>query len=103
LLDTDPESPTFQTFVGKIPLETMTQTPTGEDADPWSSVAFRLAGMVPSGRWGFVSHGGDGKVSVIDTEQMKVVSQLELPTDLNYGGYLLGVEAGTTLRDTIGR
>lgn len=103
LLDTNPESPTFQTFVGKIPLEGMTHAPTGEGADPWSSVAFRLAGMVPSGRWGFVSHGGDGKVSVIDTEQMKVVGQVELPTDLNYGGYLLGVEAGTTLRDTIGR
>jgi len=102
-LDTDAKSATFQTFVGKVPLETMTKAPTGADADPWSSEAFRLAGMVPSGRWAFVTHGGDGKVSMIDTRTMKVEKQLTLPTPLNYGGYLLGVEAGATLNDTVGR
>jgi len=59
--------------------------------------------MVPSGRWAFVTHGGDGKVSMIDTRTMKVEKQLTLPTPLNYGGYLLGVEAGATLNDTVGR
>jgi len=102
-LDTDPSSDTFQEMVATVPLERMTKAPTGDDADPWSSVAFRLTGMVPSGRWAFVSHGGDGKVSVIDTDTMEVTAQIELPTPLNYGGYLLGVEAGAVVRDTVGR
>lgn len=103
LLDTDPSSSTFQEMVGKVPLEKMSKTPSGPDADPWSSEAFRLAGMVPSGRWGFVTHGGDGKVSVIDTSTKEVSGQIELPTPLNYGGYLIGVEPGAIVRDTVGR
>ncbi|HEY8945775.1 MAG TPA: hypothetical protein VIM73_16005 [Polyangiaceae bacterium] len=102
-LDADPSSDTFQEMVGKVALETLSLAPTGEDADPWSSVAFRIAGMVPSGRYGFVTHGGDGKISVIDTASMEVTAQIELPTPLDYGGYLVGIEAGAVVRDTIGR
>lgn len=103
LLDTDSSSPTFQTFVAKIPLAAMSGTPTGEDADPWSSTAFRIAGMLPSGDLGFVTHGGDGKISVIDTATRAVTNTFSLPTTLDYGGYLIGIEPGTEWSDTVGR
>lgn len=103
LLDTDSDSPTFHTFIAKIPLEAMTSTPTGVDADPWSSTAFRIAGMLPSGELGFVTHGGDGKISIIDTARREVSAIISLPTSLDYGGYLLGVEPGTAWSDTVGR
>ena len=102
-MDTDAKSDTFQEIIAKVPLEAMSKTPTEPEADPWSSEAFRMAGMVPSGRYAFVSHGGDGKVSMIDTASMEVAGEIELPTPLDYGGYLLGVEPGAVVRDTVGR
>ena len=51
------------------------------------------------GRLAFVSHGGDGKVSVIDTEKRAVVSQITLPP-LKGGGYLLALQKDARVFDT---
>lgn len=102
-LDTDPTSETFHTFVGKVPLPAMSKTPTGEDASPWESEAFRLTGILPSGAYAFVTHGGDGKISVIDTSRMSIVGTITTPSPLDFGGYLLGMEQGARTSDTLGR
>jgi hypothetical protein len=102
-LDTDPTSETFHTLVGRVPLPAMSKTPTGEDASPWESEAFRLTGILPSGDYAFVTHGGDGEISVIDTSSMTIVGTIETPTPLDFGGYLLGMEEGAHASDTLGR
>lgn len=102
-LDTDPASATFHTMVGKVALPAMSTTPTGEDAAPWESEAFRLTGVLPSGAYAFVTHGGDGEISMIDTSSMTIVGTITTPTSLNYGGYLLGMERGARTADTLGR
>ncbi len=102
-LDTDPASPTFHTVVASIPLPAMTKMPTGDDASPWESEAFRLTGMLPSGRYGFVTQGGDGKIVVIDTADMSIAGTIDAPTPLNYGGYVIGMEEGARTADSVGR
>jgi hypothetical protein len=102
VMDTDAASPSFQTIMAKVPLDRMSKAP-GADGSPWESSAFRIAGMAPNGRWGFVSHGGDGLISVIDLEMKTVVSKLTTPTKLNGGGYLIAIEPGIKNADTIGR
>lgn len=102
LMDTDIASSTFQTFTMKIPLDKMSKTP-GPDGSPWDTTAFRVAAVDPDGRWGFVTHGGDGLVSVIDLEMGTVARKLTTPTKLNGGGYLVVVKPGTKRADTIGR
>jgi DNA-binding beta-propeller fold protein YncE len=102
LLDADPASPTFQTVTAKVPLAALTKAP-GPDGDVWSSDAFRIAGMTPDGAFGFVTHGGDGRISVIDTGKKEVVRTIEVATKLDGGGYVVGVTRGAPLVDTIGR
>jgi hypothetical protein len=102
VMDTDVASPSFQSIMAKIPLDTMSKAP-GADGSPWESSAFRVAAMDPRGKWGFVSHGGDGLISVIDLTAKTVVTKLATPTKLNGGGYLVAVERGTRTVDTIGR
>lgn len=102
-LDTDPNSPSFHEIVAVVPLPAMSKRPTGDDPSPWTSEAFRLTGIVPSGRYAFVTQGGDGEVLVIDTETMAITGTIDTPTPLNYGGYLLGMEEGAAIADTVGR
>ena len=63
----------------------------------------RLPALTPDGQWGFVTHGGDGLISVINTAQAEVVQELEVPTPLGGGGYLTAVQKKMKLSDTIGR
>ncbi|MBM4257194.1 MAG: hypothetical protein FJ147_15000 [Deltaproteobacteria bacterium] len=42
-------------------------------------------------------------LSVIDTQSKQVVRKLEVPTPLTAGGYLIAVQPGMKLGDTIGR
>jgi YVTN family beta-propeller protein len=98
LFDTNPASKTFQTVVARIPLAPLSNAPkAGQDA-----VAFEARGgaILPDGRLAFVSHGGDGKVSVIDTEKRAVISQISLPTPLKGGGYLLALQKDARVFDT---
>jgi hypothetical protein len=101
LLDVDPTSETFQEIVARTKLDPLTNPPV-PGSDPAGGES-RFAAITPDGRWGFVSHGGDGLVSVIDTQEEKVVKKLQIPTSLNGGGYLAAVQPGAQLVDTAGR
>ena len=101
LLDVRPTSPTFQQVVARIPLEKLTNGPvagqsvTGKEA--------RSVAIAPDGAWAFVSHGGDGRISAIDTATRSVVRTIELPTPMKGGGYMVAVQVGSPVIDPFAR
>lgn len=101
LLDTNPKSPTFHQIIARIPLDPL-QNPPPRGGDPFAAESRRVA-ISPDGRWGFISHGGDGLISVIDTQTQQVVNKLATPTPLTAGGYVIAVQSDMELGDTIGR
>jgi hypothetical protein len=101
LLDVDPDSATFQEIVASIELDPLSNP--SVPGSPTTEAESRFAAITPDGRWAFVSHGGDGIVSVIDTQQQQVVKKLEIPSSLKGGGYLAAVQPGARLVDTAGR
>jgi DNA-binding beta-propeller fold protein YncE len=101
LLDVNPASATFHQVVAEIALAPLGNAPR-PGVSPWDAES-RRAAITPDGRWGFVSHGGDGLISVIDTEARAVVRTLETPTPLAGGGYLVAVQPGMSATDTVGR
>lgn len=111
LIDANPQSPTFRQLLATIPLAPLRNNPNTPERDPFSpGFQTRRVALTPDGRWGFVSHGGDGFVSVIDTTTKTVVQTLTLPTLLgdeealfHGGGRLIAVQPGSTLGDTISR
>jgi len=103
LFDTNPKSTTFLQVVAKIPLDSL-QHPLDPDKSPFDEgQQDRMTAITPDGRWGFVSHGGDGLISVIDTQARQVVKKLEVPTPLEGGGYLVAIQPDMKLGETIGR
>lgn len=101
LFDVDPTSATFQQVVGRVPLEALSGGPVA--GEPATGKEGRSAAMTPDGRRAFVSHGGDGRISVIDTAARAVAGVLELPTAMKGGGYLAAVQPGTRLVDLAAR
>jgi len=102
LLDVGPASPAFQQVVARIPLPAAS-TPLRPETSPFSQDARRHAAMTPDGHFGFITQGGDGQVHVIDTEQRRIVRTIQTPSALNGGGYLVAVQPGARMTDTIAR
>ncbi|MET0388211.1 MAG: hypothetical protein ABW321_19720, partial [Polyangiales bacterium] len=92
LFDVARGSPTYQQVVAQIPLTPLSDGPVV--GEPTAGKQTRGSAITPDGRWGFVSHGGDGLISVIDVQAQKVTSELETPSALLGGGYLVAVQAG---------
>jgi hypothetical protein len=84
-------------------LEPLTRAPEPGESPFGAGQESRRATISPDGRWGFISHGGDGRISVIDTSDRRVARTLTVPTPLEKGGYLVAVQPGMPLADTIGR
>ena len=101
LLDVRPESPTFQQVVARIPLPKLAAGPV--PGQPIAGKEARASAITPDGRWAFVSHGGEGKVSVIDTDARAVVRTLDTPTSLAGGGYMVAGQRGVKPVDTCAR
>jgi len=102
LVDADPASATFAQIVARIPLPATSDAPVA-GVDPWASAGQRITGMTADGAWGFVTGGGDGVVHVIDTALQTIVGQIAVPSPLTGGGYLLLVQPGQPVVDTVGR
>jgi YVTN family beta-propeller protein len=58
--------------------------------------------VTPDGRYAFATHGGDGKISVIDTATLSV-TQVVVPTALSGGGYIIAVQPDARVVDLIAR
>lgn len=101
LLDVDPASPTYGTVVAVIPLDPLANGPTA-DASPWESES-RIAAITPDGATGFISRGGEGQITVIDTAERVVSGTIEVPSALSGGGYMTVVTPDMPFVDTVGR
>ncbi|MBA2520313.1 MAG: hypothetical protein H0V24_11660, partial [Chloroflexia bacterium] len=101
VVDTDPASDTFGQVTTTVPLAPLGDPPVA-GAAPWEHES-RATAVTPDGALGFISHGGDGLISVIDTEAGEVVAQIEAPTDLTGGGAMIALQDGTPATDTIAR
>lgn len=97
LLDVDPKSAKFQQVVGRVKLDPLTNPPVA--GKPATGAESRAVAVTPDGKGAFVTHGGDGLVSVIDTKQQQVVQKLKVETPLKGGGYLMAVQPGSPLVD----
>lgn len=100
LLDVRPGSPTLHQFTGEAPLAAMTNGPVA--GQPTAGRERRFVAVTPNGRWAFASHGGDGKVSMVDTGN-RSVREFAVPTPLKGGGYLVGINLSFFPADLMGR
>ena len=94
-------SATFQQLVAVVPLLPLRHGPVA--GEPTTGTEMRTGTITPDGRWAFVSHGGDGVISVIHTAAPRVTALLRLPTPLQGGGYLVAVQPGAPVLDTHAR
>jgi hypothetical protein len=111
LLDANSSSSTFGQILAILPLDPLQNNPNTPERSPFDpGFQTRNAALSPDGQWGFVTHGGDGLISVIDIRERKIVRTLEVPSPLgdleasfSGGGRLIAVQAGKRSGDTIGR
>lgn len=101
LVDADPVSPNFRQVKARVALPKLANGPVaGERA---AGREGRYAAITPDGGTAFVSHGGEGLVSIVDTESGAVTGEIRTPTPLRGGGYLLAVTPGAKLTDPTAR
>jgi DNA-binding beta-propeller fold protein YncE len=79
--------------VGRVELEPLLDG--FVPGQPTSGKQTRSTAITPDGRFAFASHGNEGKITVIDTSTMEIVSQVTVPSPLRGGGYLLAFQPGT--------
>lgn len=102
LLDLDPASDTFGTMVQRIPLAPMSGGPR-PDEPIYEINQYRAVTVSPDGTLGFVTHGGDGVITVLDPGTGDITGSIETPTDLDGGGYLCVFGTPESFTDTIAR
>lgn len=97
LVDVDPASPSFRQVAARVPLPKLANGPA--QGKPTAGTEGRHSAITPDGRLAFVTHGGEGRISVIDTAAKAVVRTIETPTPLRGGGYVVGVQPGAGSAD----
>jgi len=85
----------------RVPLAALANGPVAGQSTAGKEA--RASAITPDGRWGFVSHGGEGKISVIDTNTKTVAATITTPSALTRGGYLFAVQPGMIPIDTCTR
>lgn len=101
LVSADSGEDTFGSVLASIPLDVPGNAATpGED--PTGGEGY-LTTLTRDGALGFVVHGGDGVISVIDTASEAVVSTIEVPSPMTGSGYATVVESGVAPVDLFGR
>ncbi|MFT4166166.1 MAG: hypothetical protein QM650_13085 [Microlunatus sp.] len=101
LLDADRDSKTYGRIVGTVAISSSSDGPVA--GQPTSGTQPHFVAFDPAGRRAYVTNGGDGKISVIDTASRRVVKVIDTPTPLNGGGYLVVVKPGAPVHDLISR
>jgi hypothetical protein len=101
LVDVDPASPTFRQVTARVPLPKLANGPVA--GQPTAGREGRHAAITPDGRFAFVTHGGEGKISVIDTAAKGVLRTIETPSRLKGGGYIVAVQPGVASADLSAR
>ena len=101
LLDTDRRSATYRRVVGTVALPSATGGPVA--GQPSAGTQGHTVAIAPRGNRVFVSNGGDGEISVVDSSRRRLVATISTPTGLVGGGYLTVVQPGATRTDLIAR
>ncbi|MBX3030539.1 MAG: hypothetical protein KF809_10285 [Chloroflexi bacterium] len=101
LFDVDPASATFGTVVASIPLDPPTKASVPGTAT--TGTEGYLTAITADGALGFVVHGGDGRISVIDTATRTIVGRIDTPTPLTGAGFAVAVQTGVTPVDLFAR
>ena len=100
-VDVDRSSPQFRSVVRSVRLQPLTKGPRPGTAS--AGTERRSAAITTRGDRGFVSHGGDGLISVVEPGRAAVRQTVRTPTPLRGGGYLVVVEPGRALVDVLAR
>lgn len=100
LLDVRSSSASYLEFIGDAPLTAMTNGPVA--GQPLAGKERRFVGATPDGHFAFVTHGGDGVVSMVNTATLEV-TEFTVPTALSGGGYVAGFRRGVKPVDLMGR
>lgn len=101
LLDTRHGSATYRRIVGTVALPASSDGPVA--GSPTAGTQGHFVTLTANGNMAFVSNGGDGRITVIDTGKRRVSGTISTPTALTGAGYLTVVRAGTPLYDLIAR
>lgn len=101
LFGVDESQPEFGTVVATIPLDLPTQAAV-PGASNEGAEGYQTA-ISPDGAFGFVVHGGDGIISVIDTASRSVAGQITVPSVMTGSGYVTVVEPGLVPVDLFAR
>ncbi|HEY5822655.1 MAG TPA: hypothetical protein VIT20_11805 [Propionibacteriaceae bacterium] len=101
LVDTQRGSPTYRRVVGTVALPASTGGP--QPGVPTTGTQGHFVALNPSGSQAYVTNGGDGIITVVDTSTRRVVRTIDTPTALLGGGYLTVVKKGTPISDLIAR
>lgn len=101
LLDADRDSRTYGRIVGTVAISASSGGPVA--GKPAAGTQPHSVGLDPDGRRAYVTNGGDGKITVIDTASRRVIKVIDTPTPLGGGGYLVVVKPGAPLHDLISR
>jgi hypothetical protein len=67
-----------------------------------TEAAEAVTGASPAGHYAFATHGGDGKLSIVDAATLSV-TQTVVPTALQGGGYITVIQPGACVVDLIAR
>jgi hypothetical protein len=102
LFDVASDSPAFGSAIATIALELPTAAAI-VDTVPETTAQGYVTAITRDGSLGFVSHGGDGAITVIDSATSAIAATISTPTPLTGGGYLAVIESGVTPVDLWGR
>ena len=101
LVDTNRRSPTYQRIVGTVALPSADGGPVA--GQPTAGTQGHTVAVAPRGDRVFVSNGGDGEISVVNTSTRRLVRTISTPTALVGGGYLTVVQPGRKVTDLVAR
>ena len=101
LVDTNRRSPTYKRIVGTVALPSPEGGPVA--GQPSSGTEGHAVAIAPRSDRVFVSNGGDGEISVVDTSKRRLIDTIDTPTELAGGGYLTVVQPGRKVVDLVAR
>lgn len=101
IVDVDPASKAFKQVVAQVPLDKLSHGPVVGNSP--AKAEGRYTAISPDGNLAFVTHGGDGMISVIDTATGKVSDKIKTPTPLKGGGYIVATAPGMPISELSGR
>jgi YVTN family beta-propeller protein len=101
LIDADPRSATYRRVVGTVALAPLARGPVADQAP--DDAESRFTAITPDGARAFVTRGGEGRITAIDTRTRAVTRTVKVPTSLTDGGYLTVVRLGAPVTDLVAR